>query len=77
MIDVRPEAETHFRPRRISLRLRLPWLRKVCSLLIASAATAESGFIGTVSSVGGAMVGIAAEKLAVLINFLGEHGLVR
>jgi hypothetical protein len=76
MIDVRPEAETHFRPRRISLRLRLPWLRKVCSLLIASAATAESGFIGTVSSVG-AMVGIAAEKLAVLINFLGEHGLVR
>jgi hypothetical protein len=46
-------------------------------LLIASAATAESGFIGTVSSVGGAMVGIAAEKLTVLINFLGEQGLVR
>jgi hypothetical protein len=74
MIDVRSEAQTHFRRRRISLRLRLRSLRKVCS---ASAATAESGFIGTVSSVGGAMVGIAAEKLTVLINFLGEHGLVR
>jgi hypothetical protein len=45
MIDVRSEAETHFRRRRISLRLRLRSLRKVCSSLIASARTAESGLI--------------------------------
>src|SRR5207249_3070423 len=43
MIDVRSEAKTHFRRRRISLRLRLRSLRKVCSSLIASAGTAESG----------------------------------
>jgi len=33
MIDARSEAETHFRRRRISLRLRLCSLRKGCSSL--------------------------------------------
>ena len=44
MIDVRSEAEIHFRRRRISLRLRLRSLGQVCVSLIASAGTTESGF---------------------------------
>jgi hypothetical protein len=37
------KAQTHFRRRRISLRLRLRSLRKVCLPLIGSPGTAESG----------------------------------
>jgi hypothetical protein len=37
----RLEALTHFRQRRISLRLRLRSLWKVCSSLLAATATAE------------------------------------
>jgi hypothetical protein len=43
MIDVRSEVEAYFRRRRISLRLRLRSLRKVCSSLIASAGTEDLG----------------------------------
>jgi hypothetical protein len=39
----RLEALTHFRRRRISLRLRLRSLWKVCSSLLAATATAEFG----------------------------------
>jgi hypothetical protein len=61
MIDVRLEAENYFRRRRISLRLRLRSLRKVCSSLVVSIAAAESGIKGCHLRERGAVVTPAIE----------------